>query len=164
MKPRPRHLLVEALDYTDERGAALDLGAGDLRDSRYLLKTGFQHVTALDKLPLGEFEGEVIEGRIEDVELPKVYFDLVNAQFSLPFMPRDTFAKVQKALKTGGIFVGNMFGHENEQPKYFTSKEELLELLTGFKVLYLAEVFRIHNDFAGVERSWHLYDFIAQKI
>ena len=38
----PRPLLVRALSYVKNKNKALDLGAGALNDSRYLLENGFK--------------------------------------------------------------------------------------------------------------------------
>ena len=44
----PRPLLLNALAYVEFHGRALDLGAGPLNDSRYLLSQGFKKVVALE--------------------------------------------------------------------------------------------------------------------
>ena len=48
----PRPLTLKALPHVPSRNQALDLGAGALNDSRYLLAEGFAHVTALDQTPV----------------------------------------------------------------------------------------------------------------
>jgi hypothetical protein len=47
----PRELLVEAEALMERRDAALDLGAGALNETRYLLERGFKCVVALDLEP-----------------------------------------------------------------------------------------------------------------
>jgi len=75
-----------------QKGRALDLGAGAGRDTRYLLQQGF-HVTAVDNDPqavamLRSFPEEklqVVQAAFEDVAFET--YDLINAQFALPFFP-----------------------------------------------------------------------------
>ncbi len=46
----PNHLVASVIETIPcGRGAALDLGAGNLRDSRYLKKSGFERVVAVDR-------------------------------------------------------------------------------------------------------------------
>ncbi len=54
----PRPLLVKALSFVTERSTALDLGAGALTDTAYLVKQGFKHVVAVDQDNLAQEEYE----------------------------------------------------------------------------------------------------------
>ena len=45
---KPRSLLIESLNYVKNKGRSLDLGAGALNDSIFLLQSGFDSVTAID--------------------------------------------------------------------------------------------------------------------
>ena len=59
----PSVLLVEAFAYIGER--ALDLGAGALKDTRYLLAQDFKHVTVIDSEGLaGELAKELPKTRV----------------------------------------------------------------------------------------------------
>ena len=44
----PRKELIEALEFVQNRDSALDLGAGAMQDSVYLLSQGFKEVIAVD--------------------------------------------------------------------------------------------------------------------
>lgn len=114
----PRPLLVKALQFVKSKDEALDLGAGALNDTKYLITEGFKHVTAVDKENLvSDILQTIPSGRIsymhstfDDFPFPINKLDLVSAQYSLPFNPPDPFQEVfdniKKSLKVDGIFVG----------------------------------------------------------
>lgn len=95
----PQQLLVRALSHVQRRGHALDLGAGALRDTRELLRQGFNHVTAVDNEPMmAEVSREIGESRLvavtstfNEFDFPQDTYDLVTAQWALAFNPPDTF-------------------------------------------------------------------------
>lgn len=104
----PRALLLKALEYVSNRDAAIDLGSGALNDSIFLLKEDFKKVIALDKdsvakeiadhLPSDQFE--YVISPFETFEFP-TNFDLINAQYSLPFINPEQFESVfQKILES----------------------------------------------------------------
>ena len=56
----PFLLLIEALKYVTDKGKAIDIGGGALKDTRYLLDEGFD-VTVIDNSPLLEQEASRIK-------------------------------------------------------------------------------------------------------
>ena len=63
-----RELLREALQYVTTKGMALDLGAGSMNDSKYLISHGFEHVIAMDSDPEAvNFTREIASERFEFV-------------------------------------------------------------------------------------------------
>src|ERR1041385_8620805 len=90
-RPPPRQLL-EALSYVENKSKALDLGAGALVGSKYLLSRGFD-VVAVDqeRFPeeIANEKFNFIQSLFKDYKFPKNNFDLVTAQFSLPFNGKD---------------------------------------------------------------------------
>src|SRR3989344_2815561 len=88
----PRPLLVKALNFVKERNSALDLGAGSLNDSKYLLEQGFKKVTAVDSDPtVLQFAKELnkpnfncVISAFDKFDFPIEEYDLVNTQFALP--------------------------------------------------------------------------------
>lgn len=160
---RPSHLLVEAMRHVRDFGHALDLGAGDFHDSIYLQSQGF-HVTAVDKNPSEAPEGiEYVQTSVKDFEFGQ--YDLVTAQYTLPFLEPGIFGHIATSLREGGVFVGNVFALDNEFPEHARkySKEQLVSLLSELRVVFVADVEDEHEDMSGHMRHWHTYEFIAIK-
>ena len=175
----PRPLLVEALDYVKEKTAALDLGSGALNDAKFLIESGFVMTTALDAIRAPE---EIVESvprerfayvneTFREYAFPEDSFDLINAQYSLPFIqPADfanIFPKIEKALKPGGIFVGNFFGDRDEwsdNPEMtFLTKKEAKEVFVSWDLIKFEEVEEKKKTAKGCLKQWHLFNVITQK-
>ena len=101
----PRSLLVKALPYVHERNTALDLGAGALNDSMYLLSEKFAHVIAVDKNPVAT---DIAAGlpperftytisSLESFNFPPTVADLITAQYALPFISPESFDEIGRA-------------------------------------------------------------------
>jgi SAM-dependent methyltransferase len=175
----PSKSLVEAIALVSEKDAALDVGAGALKDSKYLLQEGFDMVVALDSEPhtkeaaesIGDNRLGVIISSFEAFDFPTEEFDLVNAQYSLPFTPPESFdeifEKMKGSLKEKGIFVGQLFGKNDDwkdRPNMtFHSLEEVIELLSGMKIIKLQEEEREGRTAAGDTKHWHVFDITARK-
>jgi SAM-dependent methyltransferase len=176
----PSALLIEAMPAVSQRNHALDLGAGGLKDTRFLLAQGFEHVTVVDQEPTAKKLAntlanpllEVIIGSFDEFAFPHEQYDLVNAQFALPFNPPETFYEMMEKLKTsiipGGIFCGQLFGKEDEwniptSKLTFHTKEEVGTLFSGFTFITCRE--RIYDGILanGTPKHWHLFHIIAKK-
>lgn len=142
-------------EYCKERGFALDIGAGNLRDTKYLLKEGFV-VTAIDPAPGSVSAAETIidpnftffQGFAGAYEYPQDHFSIINAQHILFHFPKDRFdfnmEKIQSSLKQGGILCANFLGENDtwnrEGTKMtITPVEDLKGILKDFEILYLKE-------------------------
>lgn len=169
---KPNSLVLQAVEKTKSRQAALDLGAGNLRDSKYLLSKGFARVIAVDHLPDSrEFLVDGIELHISAIECGEIapeFYDLViccNTFFFIDscFVKR-LFGDVLEGLRPGGIFACNVLGKEDDwvlagNPVSSFIEEELLSLCNGFKVIDgLSEV--RYND---GQKNWHLWSLLLQK-
>lgn len=176
----PRPTLVQAVELVKEKNEALDLGPGALTDVKYLLSIGFSHVTAVDRNPvskeaISDFPEEKVSyvtSSFENFDFPENKYDLINAQYSLPFSPPTTFEKVISgaigALKENGILVGQFFGKNdewttNEESMTFHSREEAEKLLSGLKVVSFEEVESDKKTASGVMKHWHVFNFVAVK-
>jgi hypothetical protein len=170
----PRALLVEALPFVNKSGIALDLGAGSLSESKYLLEKGFA-VTAVDMESFESFSHPRFtfkKKKFEKFHYPIKFFDLVNAQFAIPFMSQYDFSKVWPKLKEslvqGGIFTGQFFGTEdgwnNDIFMNFHNKNDVLSLLDGMDVIKLEEVKENKPTAKGEMKHWHIFHIIARKI
>ncbi len=181
----PRELLVEALKYVEERGAALDLGPGALNESKFLLEQGFASVTAVNKdslesdpvvreratsFPQDRFTYRV--SNFEDFDFEPDTYDLVNAQYSLPFNRPETFdstfTKIIGSLKKDGIITGQFFGMSDEWndgsgTMTFLTREHAQDLLKECEIIIFNEVKGRDRLAGGGEKYWHIFDFIARK-
>lgn len=177
-KVRPQ--LVKAVSFCKEKINALDLGAGTLVESVYLLEQGF-NVTAIDSSPetkkfaegLDSDKFELIITQFNDFDLKENNYDLVNAQYALPFHGPvgflDFINKIIKSLKKDGLFVGQFFGikdswNTKESILVFHTKEDVLEMLNGLETIEFIEEEKDGPSASGVQKHWHVFHFIAKKI
>jgi len=176
----PSALLEKAIPAAPSREKALDLGAGALRDTKFLLSMGFRHVTAIDgekamknyadKIPSTLLKLQI--KKMEKLRLPSMRFDLINAAYSLPFIKPphlpDLITQIISALKPKGIFCGQFFGPNDswntpENELTFTDRKTLKKLLSPFKILYFQEEEKDAKTSDGKPKHWHLFHVIAQK-
>ncbi len=174
----PTKLLVKALEYVTDKGKAIDIGAGALKDTRYLLEQGFE-VTAIDKSPLMEQGVKTLENdkvqafttSFEDFDFSENKYDIASAMFSLPFTEpahfETVFIKIKNSLKKGGVFCGQFFGMNDEwskNPKMtFHTEAQVKELLNGLEVLSFKEVEEDSTTANGTPKHWHIFHIIAKK-
>lgn len=175
----PSPLLVKALEYVQSKGRALDVGGGALKDTRLLLKEGFE-VTDIDS---AELPAEIIveldpknfhfvHSAYADFKFSEGEYDLVNAMFSLPFNPPDTFDRVFQdlkcSLKVGGIFCGNLFGDRDnwsgKSDMTFHTKERAIFLMADLDVIWFEEREYDGKLASGMPKHWHVFNVIARKI
>lgn len=170
----PRPLLVEALDHVNHRYSALDLGAGALNDSKYLLAAGFKKIMAIDSEEVPPLVNSAFVFKkilIEDYDFPSDTFHLVNAQFVLPFVKKEKLSRVvsdiKKSLKDGGIFTGQFFGTNDDWSKLsyvsIFSKEEVLKMLSGFEKILVREEEKEAPMANGNRKHWHIFHFIVKN-
>jgi tellurite methyltransferase len=172
----PRPLLVEALPFVGEKEQALDFGAGAMVDTYFLIKEGFK-VTATDlngdvhKYLTGVPNVTFVESSFDTYAFPEETYDLVNAQYALPFNPPETFEKMfgdlTRSLKTGGIFVGQFFGTEDgwadRSTMTFLSEADVQTYLLPYEVIVYREEKQMGKTVAGGEKFWHVFHVIARK-
>lgn len=177
--PWPR--MIQAVSLVAKKERALDLGCGAGRDTRYLLEQGFQ-VTAVDAdanamaiLATFPYQERLRAVQSSFVDFPLENYDLINAHFSLPFLPREqfyaVFEKVRQVLNPDGIFVGQFFGihdqwntPEQAGKMTFLTREEALQALEGLDVIEFEEedVDSVVAD--GSPKHWHVFHSIARKL
>lgn len=172
-------LLERAATLLGRPGHALDLGSGAGRDTRYLLAQGWT-VTAVDREAaavalLAELPRErlqVVQSSFEDFDYGHEVYDLVSAQYALPFNSKASFnrvfARVKQSLKPGGIYTGQFFGiHDQwntpETDMTFLTREQVDALLSDMQVIELNEEEHMGNVATGESKYWHTFQVIAQK-
>lgn len=177
---KPKEQLVNALEFCINKDNALDLGAGNLIESKAILDFGFKKVVAVDDAPetltfAKEFKTDRFDFQnvpFREYNLPENTFDLINAEFSLPFYGKDGFnnfwIKLSKSIKTGGVFTGQLFGVNDSwntpnSDLVFHTKKELENLLSLFEVLEFTEEEKDSPSVSDTVKHWHIFRFILRK-
>ncbi len=186
LKRKPRKQLIRAFSFCVNKENALDLGAGTLIESKFLIKKGFKNVVAVDNAPevkkfVKNFNNKKLVFKnipFQEYDFPKNTFDLVNSQFSLHLYGKNGFStfikKIKNSLKPKGIFVaqflgvrdswnGNLKSATQKADYVFQTKKEALGLLSGLKILEFKEEDEDGKTASGVKKHWHIFYFIARK-
>ncbi|OGI72155.1 hypothetical protein A3C60_02485 [Candidatus Nomurabacteria bacterium RIFCSPHIGHO2_02_FULL_37_45] len=175
---KPREQLVRAVSLRKIRTNALDLGSGNFIESKYLAKK-FKSVIAMDSsLDIAKYN-KGLNRRIhflnvpfQEVDFSQYRFDLINAQFSLPFYGKKGFNEfieiLIKSLKKDGIFVGQFFGvndswNKKDSELVFHTKNQVLNLFSKLKIVEFIEEEREGKTALGRPKHWHIFHFIARK-
>jgi tellurite methyltransferase len=173
----PWPLLIRASALAPRNGQALDLGAGAGRDTRYLLEQGFE-VTAVDADPraaallsaLSETYLHVVQSSFEDFTFAT--YDLISAQFALPFVPKSRFAEVftriKAALSPSGVFVGQFFGINDQwntpdRNMTFLTRAEALDLIRDLETIEFTEEDADGHIADGSPKHWHVFHILGRR-
>lgn len=156
----PDRLTKRAVEYVSEKNLAIDLGAGNLRNTRFIADSGFKHVIAYDGSPSvanmveksdKESDKEIITTDIrkfEDFDYPPETFDLIFSRKSLNFInPQNfdaTFSKILASAKPDGIVAITMFGdkdpwNDDKIKMTFKSLDELKAYFKEWEIIIEAE-------------------------
>lgn len=166
-----RPLLVEALSYVNNKNYALDIGCGVGADTYFLSANGFS-VTSVDSASeVKEYLPDAIISTFTNFPFPIEKYDLVNAQYSLPFNPPTSFInmfeKLTKSLKSGGIFTGQFFGEKDSwshrKEMTFYTEKEIKKLLEPYKIQVSRERKEDGKIASGEVKFWHVFNIIAEK-
>jgi len=174
----PRPLLIKAAALVARREHALDAGAGALNATNYLLSAGFGHVTAVDASPRAQKLAEELPreqvtfvlSRFEDFEFTENHYDLVNAEFCLPFMNREhfvpVFTRTLRSVRGGGIFTGQLFGTNDSwnvenSGMTFHTRAAVEVFFHKFELLQLEEEDHPGTTKLGEPKHWHIFHIIA---
>lgn len=172
----PRPLVVRALSYVQNRGVALDLGCGALNDAPTLIEAGFSTIDAVDSNPsikdiADKFPKITFYPTTFDAfEFPVQRYDLVNAQYALPFAGihfSSVWEQLTNSLKSGGIFTGQLFGsndgwNDGSHPEIVFHSEPNA-LFSDFEILSMEEETVDKILASGTKKHWHLFHIIARK-
>ena len=180
----PRETLVAALDSFAREGfaggLAVDLAAGEGRDTLALLERGWR-VVATDSHPdafshlwprvpePSKPNLTTLEVNFADTRIPDC--DLVNASFAFPFCePRqfpDLWSRVVTAIRPGGRFAGQFFGKRDTwaslPDRTHHSRDEVLKLLEGFEIEMMREEERDDTPEVRNPKHWQIFHVVAKK-
>lgn len=173
-------LVLDALSYVNsEADKALDLGAGALRNSKYLASLRYS-VDAVDSAPglideshLADNEKiNPIVSEFDKFQFPERHYDLIVAISALLFNPPDTFEAVIKSilssLKIGGVFCANFSGVEDEwagdPAMTFVQENELRQLLRDVEIIKFTESKRYTAKALGGKKWSHQFEVIAKRV
>lgn len=186
IEDRPSKALVRAIqNYCKEKDYALDIAAGNLRDTKYLLEEGF-NVVAIDPSPVsiklaGDLKNEdltMFPDLVGAYEFPKNHFSVVNAQGILFHLPEPRFSfvinKISQTLKKGGVLCADFIGEKDTWNYPGTSKtivtpEKLKEVFADFEIVFLRESEQDETEEfakkkgASKPKHWHHINIIAIK-
>ena len=171
------HVFQHAEPYLKAGGLAVDLGFGVGLGVQFFLSHGYR-VLAVDSDPEAALhlrrrlpDDAEVECRIQDFndfDCPPC--DVVAALFSLFFLPPSQFLPVWKrltrALKPGGVFMGQILGVNDDWAargySVFT-KTEVEDLLQDFDITYFEEVDRDGITLLNEPKHWHIFHIVAIK-
>lgn len=179
-----RETLVSALDSFAREGFtggfAVDLAAGEGRDTLELLRQGWRvlstdgHPDAFSHLWPRVPEGlkphlTTVEANFADMRIPEC--DMVNASFALPFCePRHfpgLWSRIVAAIRPGGRFAGQFFGKRDSwaslPDRMHHSRDEVLKLLEGFEIEMMNEEERDDPPEVRNPKHWQLFHVVARK-
>ena len=169
--------LVRAASMFERPSDALDVGAGAGRDTIHLLSRGWR-VTAVDSSPsaldalrrISSDHLTVVASTAQEF-VPATY-DLVNAQYSLPFLGPSlldvTVSRLRDAIRPGGIMCAIFFGLHDEwnQPGNqlaFNSRSDVEGFFTGWDVIELEEAEEDGKTADGSAKHWHVFHVTARR-
>jgi SAM-dependent methyltransferase len=180
IKP-PHELFLKALPFVTTWENILDIGAGYLNETRYLLDKGHA-VTAIDRNPLPEILVPKVSEKLTYVQTdfhvfiyPQSKYDFIIALFSLSFTEPEQFpqffAELIESLAVGGVLVGNVFSSHDGWKKEgvphitFLTKEEVLAFFDErFEVILSEDHEWDGQQYNGELKHWHTVNFIVRRI
>ena len=179
-----RETLVTALDRFAEEGLtegyAVDLAAGEGRDTLELLRRGWRvvatdnHLEAFSHLWPRVPEAQhsrlsTLEVEFAQTQIPSC--DLVNASYALPFCEPCHFeglwSKVVAGIRPGGRFAGQFFGKRDTwatlPDRTHHSRDEIVKLLGGFEIEVMDEEESDDTPDVRNPKHWQLFHVVAKK-
>lgn len=180
-----RETLLAALESFEREGRkpglAVDLGAGEGRDTLELLRRGWR-VLATDGHPdaFGHLWPRVPPARRELLTTEEASFadtrippcDLINASFALPFCEPQNFqglwARIVAAIRPGGRFAGQLFGDRDSwaalPDRSHQTREEVNRMLAGFEFEMMKEEEKDETPDVRKPKHWHVFHVVARKL
>lgn len=180
-KKKPNQILIELVEFMNcSSGNALDIGAGPLVETSYLLESGYA-VDAIDKDPASasvakEIKSEKFHFFNEDIAhfyFKDKEYNLVLSLFTLPFISPDNFygvfQRIINSVKDGGYVCISLFGDRDEWANTstkmtFLTKQKVEALFDSFDIIRFIEEDRKRPTVGGKMKKWHTFTIVAKKI
>lgn len=179
----PRETLLRALELfgSSPPGFAIDLGAGEGRDTAPLLARGWRvlaidgHPEAVRRIaaradipPAARARLEVRRAMLESADLPPC--DFLNASFTLPFCRPEHFpalwSRIVAAIRPGGRFAGQFFGPRDDwaalPDRTHHSLAQVRALLSAFSIEFFQEEDKDGQDSLSHPKHWHAFHVVAR--
>lgn len=155
---------------------AVELGSGAGLEAQYLLQQGMSvdtldcdasvEATMAQLATIGRVRHRT--GLIEEWDpLPEA--DMILANASLPFVPREHFwavwQRIRTSLRPGGVFAADLFGADDSWASpdgTYLTRSEVDDLLDGLEVVELNERSEDGRSFEGT-KHWHTFTVIARR-
>lgn len=168
---------IRAVSLCKNKKKALDLGCGEFIESKYLSKH-FNTVVSIDSAELSKYAKNLPKNFLfmnidfDDEFFNKNTFNLINAQYALPFYGKKNFNKyfknLRNILKPNGIIAGQLFGVKDSWNKpnsnlIFHNKAQVLHLLKGMKLIEFIEEEKEASSSVDKLKHWHIFHFIVKK-
>ena len=145
---RPSPWLEEHCGRIPEGGRVLDLGVGSGRDAVFLALRGHR-VEGVDRLPeaveraldLARRWKVPLEARVRELTQGSLPANRYDALLAFHFQSRELYGDMRRALRPGGLFIGEAFmlGQEKRgsprDPRRLLRPGELAEAFEGFEIL-----------------------------
>jgi SAM-dependent methyltransferase len=171
----PHCTTKQAVNYAKKQSnrTALDIGAGNGRDSRYLATHGFD-VTAVDISSASStwsLNFSNIKFICSDVRvLPLGQYDLINASLVLPFLEKQSFLtfwpRLLDSLNAGGVICGHFFGAKDWKYRndlvWAADRITVVELLSSLNIEELEERLVQGPNESGETVKKHNFSFVAR--
>ncbi len=175
---KPNGLLRVLRDFKIPRGSALDLGAGNMRDTKVILQAGFKNVVAVElDAACRDYLVPGIDLRvcsIEEFEIKQNNYDLIYSCNVLYFLSKSAvqkvFQDVWRGLRPGGIFACTLLGPQDDWAKQDEgrldafSRIEIARLAQGFQVPVLRENNGPGKTASGHDKNWHQWTLVFKKL
>lgn len=175
----PRGLYVEALKFLKSDDVlALDIGAGACNETKDMLSRGFSVVAIDSNQEIQEIAATINSANLtvnvsnaENYTYGNDRYDFIIAMFALPFIEpssfKNTFSKIMKSLKPGGMFAFHLFGVNDEwaasRSMTFFDEESAKELFGSNKQLLFKEFDYDGKTADGSKKHWHIIECILEK-
>ncbi|MFO1069073.1 MAG: class I SAM-dependent methyltransferase [Geminicoccaceae bacterium] len=177
----PRPGLIAVLGRFPAPGLAVDIGAGNGRDSLPMLARGWSVVAIdQDRAALADLRERAREqgsdrrlrvrpGPMETVPLPRA--DLVVSSFALPLCEPGRFAalwrRIRRSLRPGGRFAGQLYGPRDgwsgRAGVCIHDRPAIESLLGGLEVERLDEIEEDSVTPRGTPKHWHFFEIVARR-